>query len=438
MSKKWIGLAISMALALSSSAGDWPQFSGPTRDNISMETGLADSWPEGGPEVLWEKEVSDGYSSAAIKGGKVYFIDRENEESVLRCLDLTNGDELWKCAIVDPGTMQHQQFAGTRGTPTVTDDSVYFATGWGTLACVDLESKEVKWKHNLLTEFELDLHMWGMSQSPYLYEDLVLVAPTAKSAGVAAFNKNTGELIWKSTSIGGYAFASPVVYTIGGEDMVVAVGSQEAQSRSRSRTASPQPDADAQVSGVYGISPEDGSVLWNYAGWQGQFAIPFPTLVPGDRLFITSGYNAGAAMIRLEKTEQGYKAIEVFKSEEVSPQIHQPIYLDDHLMIVNNGMQRNDGLICVNLDGEIEWRSKDIENAPTFERGAFVLVDGKIVILDAKTGKLHLLKADVSEYKEIASAPMVQANNMAWAPLALSDGKLIVRDWTTLKCIDLK
>ena len=445
MNKLSICAAMVAALIVTSYADDWPQFCGPARNNISAETGLADSWPEGGPKVLWEKEVSNGYSAPAVKDGKVYFTDRSDDESLLYCIDLAKGEELWKCAIEDPGNMSHQQYAGTRGTPSVTDEAVYFVTGWGTVVCVDLESKKVRWQHSLLKEFSMELHMWGMSQSPVIYKDLVIVVPSASSAGVVAYNRKSGELAWKSRSIGGYTFASPAIYNICGTDMVVATGSQSGGGGGRSRrpggaapAAAPAAASDAVASGVFGLSPEDGSVLWSYGGWQCGNAIPFPIQIPDNRLFITGGYNAGSAMIRIEKTDDAYKAVELYKTSDISPQIHQPVYLDNHMLIINNSNGLNDGLASVNLDGSFVWKTKDINGAPNFERGGFIVADGKIIALDAKTGMLHLIKADVTAYKELASAPMVKKNDQAWAPLTLADGKLIVRDWTTLKCVDLK
>ncbi|NLX24682.1 MAG: PQQ-binding-like beta-propeller repeat protein [Lentisphaerae bacterium] len=446
MNKRWMGAILGCAVVATSFAEDWPQFCGPNRNNISTETGLADSWPEGGPKVLWEKTVSDGYSSPAIKDGKVYFADRDGNKSVLLCMDLNSGTNLWKCAIEDPGTMSHQQYAGTRGTPTVTDDAVYLVTAWGTMLCVDLESKSVRWKHNLLEEYGMSLHMWGMSQSPLIYKDLVIVVPSAESAGVVAYNRKDGAVVWKSKSIGGYSFASPALYTICGKEMILAVGSQAGGGfggggggRGRGRPgAAPQAASTTASSGVFGLSPEDGSVLWSYTGWQCGNAIPFPITISDDRVFMTGGYNAGSAMFRVEKTDEGYKTTELFKNSIIGPQLHQPIYFDDRILVVNTDNSLNDGLACFKLDGTMVWRTKDIAGGPTFERGGFIIADGKIILLDAKTGKLHLAKADVSGYHELASAPMVKKNDMAWAPLTLSNGKLIVRDWTTMKCVDLK
>ena len=99
---------------------------------------------------------------------------------------------------------------------------------------------------------------------------------------------------------------------------------------------------------------------------------------------------------------------------------------------------RKDGLTALTLDGNRVWRTKDIDDAPIFERGSFIMADGKLIILDPKSGDLHLIKADPKKYTPLASAPMVKKDEMSWAPLALSGGKLLVRDWDTLKCVDLK
>ena len=189
---------------------------------------------------------------------------------------------------------------------------------------------------------------------------------------------------------------------------------------------------------MVGLSPKDGSILWDYTDWRCHMAIPHPVALSGNRLFITGGYKAGSAMIRVEKAGEGFAVKELYKTDEVGSQLHQPIRVGDHLFIGSNSNSRKDGLVSFSLDGKLEWRTKEIDGAPNFERGPFILADGKIAILDGKTGILYLVKADPSTYTELASAPMVEKNDMAWAPLALSNGKLLVRDWNTLKCVDLK
>jgi outer membrane protein assembly factor BamB len=291
-------------------AEDWPQFGGLNRDNISPEKGLADEWPATGPKVLWETEVHGGYSGLAIKGGKAYLLDRNGDVSLLRCLDMESGKLLWEVSIDDPGTM-NKKYDGTRGTPTVTDDAVYFVTGCGTFACVDLTSKEVMWKHSLTQDYNNELHKFGIAQSPSLYGNMVLVAPNSKEVGVAAYDQVSGERLWVSPGLGSHTFISPRVETVCGEDMVIAVGSpvqvkRGGGRRKKGEEKKPEPKKEPAPGHVVGLSPRNGSILWDYTDWECQIAIPHPVALPGNHFFITGGYNAGSAMIQLVKNGDGF------------------------------------------------------------------------------------------------------------------------------------
>jgi outer membrane protein assembly factor BamB len=416
MNKSGVCAAVGAVLITTAYAGSWPQYGGPDRTNIS---------------------------AAAIKDGKVYLIDRDGDNSLVRCLDLDSGNDLWRVSFADPGEMKGKKFAGTRGIPTVTDDAVYLVTGYGAFVCIDLQSHRVKWKHSLVKDYGNELHQFGIAQSPFIHGDLVLVAPNTEQVGAAAYDKKSGRKVWTSPGLGKHAFVTPQVVKLCGQEMVVAVGSKERPPKTRgrrSRGESPPPDnSKPLVPGhIVGLSLKDGSILWDYQGWQCQAAIPFPTLVEGDRLFITGGYDAGSAMIRIVRDGAGFAVQELYTTEEVGSQLHQPIQVGQHFFIGSNSNSRKDGLACFSLDGRLEWRTKDIDGAPNFERGSFILADGKLILLDGKTGMLYLVQADISGYKQLASSKMVKENDMAWAPLALADGKLLVRDWTSLKCVDLK
>lgn len=446
MFKPGVCAVVGIALVLGVQAADWPQFCGLNRDNVSPETGLADSWPSGGPKVLWEAEVHKGYSGAAIKGGKAYFLDRENDSSRLLCLDMESGKKLWQVAIDDPGVLKGSKFDGTRGTPTVTDDAVYVMTGYGALACIDVNTQKIKWQRNLVAENGLKLHQWGYAQGPCLYKNLVMVALKTKEANVLAFDRETGKQVWASPDFGLRSYVSPQIVNLFGTDMVVAVGSSEEPSRSRRRKRKnddeepkkPEPKKELKKGYVVGLDLRDGSLLWKYHGWKCKIAIPHPTVLPGNRLFLTGGYDAGSAMIRIEKKDGKFEAKELFKTDELGSQLNQPILCNGHLFMNCTSNSRKDGLAVGTLDGKRVWRTKDIDDAPLFERGSFIMADGKLIILDPKSGNLHLVKADPAKYTPLASAPMVKKGDMSWAPLALSDGKLLVRDWNTIKCVDLR
>ncbi len=441
MNNNAISMVMGAALAATAFGADWPQFCGPDRNNISTETGLADSWPEAGPKVLWETEVHAGYSGPAIKDGKIYLIDRAGDNSLLRCLDLDSGKEIWRVSFADAAEMKSEKFAGTRGTPTIANATAYLVTGYGAFVCIDLETHKVKWQHSLLEDYDNELHIFGIAQSPSVHGNMVFVAPNSKTVGVAAYDRESGERLWVSPGLGKHAYISPRVVNVCGQDMVVAIGSSEKEQKSKRRKRKddqPEPKKELAPAHVVGLSPKDGSILWDYTDWRCHMAIPHPVALSDNRFFITGGYKAGSAMIQIVKTGNGFEVKELYKTDEVGSQLHQPILVGDHLFIGSNSNSRKDGLASFTLDGKLAWRTKDIDDAPNFERGPFILADGKLIILDGKTGVLHLLRADPMKFKELASAVMVEKNDMAWAPLALSGGKLLVRDWNTLKCVDLK
>jgi outer membrane protein assembly factor BamB len=444
MFKSGIYTIILAVLAVAANAADWPQYGGPNRNNVSSETVAADAWKGGSLSVLWETEVNQGYSGAAIKAGKAYFIDRENERSQVLCLDMESGKKLWQVSIDDPGVLKGTKFEGTRGTPTVTDDAVYVMTGYGALACIDQKSKKIKWQKNLVEEKGLELHQWGYAQAPCLYKNLVIVSIETKDANVFAFDRETGRQVWASPRFGTHGYVSPQVVSLCGMEMVVAVASSPEPPRSRRRRSedqtpeSPKPEKELEKGYVVGLDPADGSMLWKYHGWKCKMVIPHPLALPGNRLFLTAGYGAGSAMIQLSKSGSEFAVKELFKTDEVGSQLNQPILFDGHLFINSTANGRKDGLSVCTLDGELLWRTKDIDEAPIFERGPMIMADGKLIILDPKSGDLHLIKADPGKYEPLASAPIVKGGEMSWAPTAISDGLLLVRDWDTLKCVDLR
>jgi outer membrane protein assembly factor BamB len=389
---------------------------------------------------LWEKEVHPGYSGAAIRDGKAYFIDRNGDASILRCMDMASGRQLWEVSIDDPGEIIAEKYKGTRGTPVVTEEAAYFVTDYGTFACVDLDAGKVKWKHHILKDYDTGVRRYGVAQSPSLYRGMVLIAPHAPDVGVAAYDRTSGKRLWTSPGLGFHAYISPRVERVCGEDMVIAGSSSEKEPiGTRLRRKRPgEPEKELAPSHIAGLSPRDGSILWDYTGWRCQLAIPHPVALPDNRFFITGGYDAGSAMIQVQKTESGFEVKELYKTDEVGSQLHLPVQMGGTLFIGSTSNSRNDGMASFSLDGKRIWRTKDVEGAPLFERSPFILVDGKLVALDAKSGVLYLLKADPEKYTELASAKLFDESEMSWAPMALSDGRLLVRDWTTLKCLDLK
>lgn len=404
-------------------AADWPQYLGPNRNAISDEKGLARTWPEAGPKELWSIDVGEGYASAAIRDGEVYVLDRvEGASDVLRCLSLADGKELWSYKYDAAGNVGHN---GSRTPPTVDEEYVYSVGMMGDFLCTDRKSHQPVWQKNLAKDFGVELPRWGFSQSPVLYKNLVILSVQSPDAFVVAFDKEKGDVVWKSAGLGLPGYVSPSIATLGGVEQVIAVGASNRGATEKGGTA--------------GISLADGSILWTYDGWQCFIPIPNPIVLPGDKLFITGGYNSGSAIIQVKKSGDKFEVSEVkkFTPEECGSQIQQPILYKDHIYVGSNSNERMDGLTCYTLDGEIKWRTDTAKGQPSIERGSFIIADDLMIALDGKTGILHLIEPNPNEFKHLGQVPCVEGREL-WGPLALSNGKLIVRSQDKMKCLDLK
>jgi len=408
-------LLFSLVIIAPAYAADWPQFQGPDRNGVSPENNIARIWPEGGPEQLWNVPLGDGFGGPAIRDGEVFVLDRESDlRDILRCIDLETGVEKWQFKSDAPGSTS---FPGSRTTPTVTEKYVYTVGLMGQFYCIDRSTHRAKWTIDLPSEYPpAEDPKWGYAQAPSVYGDLVIVAPQSHNAFVAAFNRETGEQVWANTDGSGYGYSSPRVTKLAGVDQVVMIGTGEPA--------------------VMGISAEDGRTLWQYADWHCRIPIPFPTPLPDDRLFITGEYGAGSAMIRVVKSGTDFAVEELFTTDVCGSQIHQPLFLDNHLYMNSNGNNRGDGMLCFTLDGEMKWRTRDTPDAPRFERGGLLSADGVVINFDGKRGTLHLIEPTPDAYREIARAEIFEGSQM-WSPLAYSRGKLLVRNQTEMKCFQL-
>ena len=442
MHKAGICMAAGLVMFTTAFAGDWPQFCGPNRNNISAETGLAHSWPAAGPAVLWTAKVTSGYAGPAIKNGSVYLLDHDGLRSSVRSLDLDSGKELWICSFDDPGTVKNEKYPGTRGTPTVTDDSLYAVTLLGTVVSVDLKSHEVKWRHSL-KEYGKNPGGFGIAQSPVLVGGLVIIAPLTETASLVALNKDSGKEVWKVAGFPGDGFVSPEIISIDGEDQILMVsgGSKPEKPARRAKDAASQdeePKGKQRPTYVFAVSPKDGKVLWSYEGWFCSNPIPHPIPAGANTLFITSGYKAVSSLLRVEKKDGDYEIKELFKTESAATQIEQPVFVNNYLFVGGTTKNARRGLICMDLEGNVKWDSSATAGAPAFNDLNMIAADGMLIGLDGDSGKLHLIDATPNAFKELASAAVLTEKGQTWAPIALSDGKLLVRDHAVMKCLNLK
>jgi outer membrane protein assembly factor BamB len=431
--------ALYLALLVSSaSAEDWPQYLGPTRNSVSSQKNILRSWPEKGPEVLWSVAVGKGFGGPVVKDGKVYLLDRDDKVGdTLRCLDFASGKELWSFAYAAPGSVM---FPGSRSVPTVDGDRVYSCGHNGDLYCIDTKTHKPVWNKNVWKDFGGDkIPFWAITQCPLIYGDLLILASQAPEAGVVAYDKLTGAIKWKTPPLGLISYASPAIVKVDGKDHLVMVTS----STNPFQRTSPKDE----LGNVVGMEPLTGAILWKFDKWECHISVANAVDAGGNKILVVGGYELGAKMIQVEKQPDGtYATKELFTTKEFGDQTKPPVVHKGHFYAQYGTNQRRDGMVCMSADGEIKWKTK---RAPDFNKGSMILADGLILASDGARS-IYLVEPDPSGYKQLASAELfpeaaagsendmasrVGGRNQNWAPLALADGKLLVRDQTQLKCV---
>ncbi len=385
-------------------AADWPGYYGPKRDSTSTEKGLLRTWPKEGPKVLWMAPVGIGYGGPAVSGGKVYLLDRNDTVGDnLRCLDLSNGKELWSFAYNAPGSFNHP---GSRSTPTVDGNNVYTCGPLGDLHCISTSTHKPVWNKNIWKDFGGgsgipsgppgrpprgdraggpppggglppgggpppgggapgggELPRWGITQNPLIYRNLLIVASQTSQAGVVAYDKLTGELKWKSAALsGGVGYVSPSIVKVGGDDHLVMIMAGRGFGRN------------ASGGSVNGLDPLSGKALWTYGNWQCGIPVPHAVDAGEGRVLITGGYSAGAAMIKVQKKEDDSCGVtELFKNINFGAHTQPPILYKDHFYAQYTINERSDGLVCMSMDGQVKWKTGE---DPLFDKGGMILADG--------------------------------------------------------------
>lgn len=415
-------------------AQDWPQYLGPDRNSTSPQKGILRSWPEKGPEVLWTVNVGIGFGGPVIKDGKVYLLDREDKVAdIMRCFDFSSGKELWKFSYEATGTAM---FPGSRSVPAVDGNFVYSCGHNGDLYCININTHKPVWHKNVWTDFGGDkLPIWAITQCPLIYGNLLLILSQAPDAGLVAYNKLTGDVVWKTPNLGNETYASPAIVKIAGEDHIAMVISSTNPIGHR--------ELPQTMGKIVGIRPLTGGILWEYNNWQNHIQVASALDAGEGRILVVGGYELGTAMIKVEKTADGkYSVKELFRHNDFGDHTKPPIMHNGYFYAQFSTNSKRDGLSCMDMNGKVVW--KTMRN-PSFDKGSMILVEGLILATDGAK-KLYLIEPDPSGFKPIASAELLTApestdpgaarfGTQNWGPLALAGGKLLIRDQSRLICV---
>ncbi len=393
---------IKTASAFSSTLGQrkssyWTNFRGPHRDGIYAEMGILTDWPLEGLQELWRQKVGGGYASFVISNGKIFTIEQRRDHEAVAAYNLETGQELWVHSW--RGEFRESMGGnGPRATPTWDQGRLYALGATGQFWCLDASTGKILWKKDILADNGAENLTWGMSASPLIVGNKVIVLPGGSSGkSVVAYNKITGEPIWKVLN-DRQSYTSPMVVTLAGKRQLLVVSAQRAM----------------------GLTIKDGTLLWDYP-WETQYDINVaqPILLGENHFFISAGYGHGAALVKVARSADSFMVQEVWKNIQMKNKFTSSVLHEGYIYGLDESI-----LVCIDAaTGRRKWK------AGRYGYGQLILASGHLIIL-TETGDIVLVLATPGQHKELARFSALKGKT--WNHPAISDGILLVRNTTEM------
>jgi len=414
----------------SARADDWPQYRGPNRDDVSAEKGLLPQWPEKGPPLLWTyADAGIGYSGPAVVGDRYYTIGGRGDTEFLIALDLDKVKDgapaqAWAAKVGPLFDWQGNQWsAGPSATPTVDGDLVFALGGNGDLVCVAAPTGKERWRLNLPSQLAAEVNPigggpkklgWGFTASPLVDGDRLICLPGGPKGTVAALDKRTGRVLWRSAGLAEQAsYASPIPAEIEGVRQYLVLTNE----------------------GLRGVSAADGRVLWKHDRRFNTEVVNSPIL-RGPLVFITVGAGRGCDLVRVKRSGNAFAAEEVYTNRNMANHHGNVVLLDGHVY----GASEGKGWVCQNLEtGELAWaeRSKVPGGSTTYADGRFYCFgerDGAVALLEASSRACTVL----GRFALPKSSALRKPKGLIWTPPVVAGGRLFLRDQELVFCYDVR
>jgi len=383
----WTTTAVALFIAVGASsvaADDWPHWRGPHHDGISREINWLD---EGRPDDVWRGNVGLGHSSFAIAGGRLYTLgyDAKAGLDTVYCLDAATGAEIWRhsysCAIWDDG-----HTGGTLTTPAVDGDAVYTSNREGRLFCFDAATGTIRWQRHLAEDFDLTPSRYGFAASPLILDDMLIMNVDR----TIAFDKATGEVLWRTEALYGRAFSTPTAFEDAGQPRLAVFNGL----------------------GLVILDRSNGRELATHPWARRSETNPATPIVAGDRFFISAGYGEGCALLALDG-EGGLTP--VWESRVMCNKVGTSVLIDGHLYGFDESM-----LKCIDLEGQERWRVRG------FGMGCLAAAGDRLIIMTSK-GELVVADASPEAFRERSRAKVLDGGTY-WAVPVLSEGRIYCRN----------
>lgn len=405
------GSILSASLDGQAAAGDWTQFRGPGRTNVSPETGLLKEWPKDGPPLLWKViNLGSGYAPVSVAEGRLYTLAHRDAMEYAVALDRGTGKEVWATLLGAAREEGAMQFLFQR-QPVVDGERLYAFSRNAVIFCLDIDAGQVLWQKDYRKDFQGRSSSFGWNDNPLVDGDRLICTPGGPEATLVALNKQTGDVIWKAVVPGDDRPAhSPVVVAeVGGVRQYVTYLSR----------------------GVVGISATDGKLLWRYTRASNGTANVAAPIVRGDHVFVTSGYGTGSALLKLNPSDGGIKVEEVYFTRNLQNLNGGIALVGDHIYGSYTGFAG--WLTCLELKtGNAAWK----ENKAQI--GGMVVADGHLYCRQPG-GMMTLVEATPQGYQEKGRfMPPDRSKLQTWTFPVVAGRRLYLRDQGVLFCYDLR
>jgi outer membrane protein assembly factor BamB len=371
---------------------EWPGFRGPDRDGVIHGTRITTDWSQSAPVQVWRRPIGPGWSSFAVNGNLFYTQEQRGGDEVVSCYNLRTGEPVWRHRDATR-FWESNGGAGPRGTPTLSGGRVYTIGATGVVNVLDAVTGAVVWSRNAAKEINAKIPFWGISSSPVVVDDVVIVGAGGKLAGYEAA---TGKLRWSGVG-GGFSYSSPQLVTIDGVQQVLFISGP----------------------GTTSVAPSTGKVLWQH-DWAGG-AIVQPALTADGDIVVNAMAGAGGAGIRrIAVAHQGGKwtAAERWTSTGLKPYFNDFVLHKGYAFGFDNNI-----LSCVDLqDGTRKWKGGRYGNGQLV-----LLADQDLLLVLSEEGELALVKATPDQFTEVARVPALEGKT--WNhPVVVHDILLVRND----------
>lgn len=386
----------------------WTQWGGPNRNFHVDAAGIRDTWPAGGPRVVWKRALGEGYSSPVVEGNTLYTMYGRPREEVVIAANAETGQTLWEH--VTPMTFNSdapEMGNGPYATPLLAGDRLFTAGVAGRLQCLDRKTGKVLWTQQLWTDHGGSRLMYGYASSPIAFRDMVIVPVGGRGKSVMAFRQSDGGIAWAKHDLGN-VYSSPILINVGSLEQLVQL----------------------MDGSLIAVNPHNGDLQW-HVPFKADYSIAVATPVWGrdNRLFISSEYNGGAKVIELQANGNATTAKEVWSTPRLRLHHGNAIRVGDAIYFSSGGKGSQAILSAVDVrTGNIHWQERSIEKA------TFVWADGKLITLD-QAGTLMIAYPSTTGFKIAAKAPLL--TKLSWTPPTLVGTRLYIRDRRDMMAVDL-